>query len=228
VIEQKSKREAELKVLQAQINPHFLYNTLDTIHWMAKDRKADDIVNLVVALTNLFRISLSKGREIIKFAEELEHIRSYLIIQKARYEDKLSFSIITDPELNRYSVVKLILQPLVENAIYHGIKAKRREGMITITAAKTENVLRIRVEDNGGGIREERLKEIRDILMERIPLNELQEGESDTSGDGKSGYGLFNVNERLKLRFGSEYGIRIESEWGTGTVVEIMHPLIDS
>jgi two-component system sensor histidine kinase YesM len=227
VIEQKSKREAELKVLQAQINPHFLYNTLDTIHWMAKDRKADDIVKLVVALTNLFRISLSKGREIVKFAEELEHIRSYLIIQKARYEDKLSFSIIAEPELNRYSVVKLILQPLVENAIYHGIKAKRGEGMISITASKTEDDLRIRVEDNGGGIKEERLREIRDILMERIPLNELQEGKSDDSSDGKSGYGLFNVNERLRLRFGSEYGIRIESVWGTGTVVEIVHPLID-
>lgn len=228
VTEQKSKREAELKALQAQIKPHFLYNTLDTIHWMAKERKAGDIVNMVVALTSLFRISLSKGREMVRFSDELEHIRSYLTIQKARYGDKLSFGISADPELNRYSVIKLILQPLVENAIYHGIKTKRGAGTVHIRADRTENVLRILVVDNGSGISEDRLSEIRSILQGLRPPEVLPEKREGPLDAGKSGYGLFNVHERIQLRFGPEYGIRIDSVSGQGTTVEVLHPLIEA
>lgn len=228
VSEQKSKREAELKALQAQIKPHFLYNTLDTIQWMAKERKAGDIVDMVVALTKLFRISLSKGREMVRFSEELEHIRSYLTIQKARYEDKLNYSIAVDPDLNRYSVIKLILQPLVENAIYHGIKAKREGGMIRITAQRSELAMIIRVEDNGSGIPEDRLQEIRHILQGHAQPGQLPEAEEQALTIGKSGYGLFNVNERIKLRFGQEYGIRIDSILEEGTRVEVVHPLIEN
>ena len=127
--EQQSKREAELKTLQEQIKPHFLYNTLDTIHWMAQARGANDIVQIVSALTSLFRIALSKGKEMISLSDELEHVRSYLIIQKLRYEDKFDYSLCVQDDVLPYMVLKLTLQPLVENAIYHGIKERRGHGI---------------------------------------------------------------------------------------------------
>lgn len=128
--EQQSKREAELKTLQEQIKPHFLYNTLDTIQWMAQEHGAQDIVKVVSALTSLFRIGLSRGKEMIRLSDEIEHVRSYLIIQKARYEDKFDFSLRTEDGVLSCMVLKLTLQPLVENAIYHGIKERRGHGMI--------------------------------------------------------------------------------------------------
>lgn len=213
-VEQKSKREAELKTLQAQIKPHFLYNTLDTIQWMAQEHGVNDIVEIIEALTRLFRIGLSKGKEMITVREELEHIRSYLVIQKARYEDKLEYEINFDQEILSYSVLKLILQPLVENSIYHGIKERRGTGKIVITAEKTEDSLVFSVSDNGAGIEAARLGEINNMLE-----NRRVEKESSL------GYGIFNINERIKLSFGNDYGLKYSSIHGEGTTVEIRHPI---
>jgi two-component system sensor histidine kinase YesM len=212
--EQKSKREAELKILQAQIKPHFLYNTLDTIQWMAQDRDAEDIVEIIGALTNLFRIGLSRGNEIIALSEELKHVESYLIIQMARYEGKLSYDIDVPDELRSSSVLKLILQPLVENSIYHGIKSKRGPGRIVISARQYGTSLVCKVHDEGTGITPERLEQV------RIRLENEEKGEKD------SGYGLFNTHERIRLSYGSSYGISIDSAYGEWTEVTVLLPLL--
>lgn len=213
-LEQREKREAELKILQAQIKPHFLYNTLDTIQWMAQDRDADDIVDIVVALTHLFRISLSKGREVIPLSDEIQHVESYLIIQMARYEDKLSFEIDIPQELQTLSVLKIILQPLVENAIYHGIKEKLAKGTIRIHGSAEDNKLVLVVEDDGVGFEAERL----------IQMNESFHAIRQSGED--RGYGLYNVNERIKLSYGSGYGLTIESERGQGSKIVVKLPLM--
>ena len=210
--EQRSKREAELRTLQSQIKPHFLYNTLDTIHWMAKKYGAADVIQVISALTNLFRIGLSKGNEVIRLSEELEHVRSYLLIQKVRYEEMLEYEIAAEGDTGILYVQKLILQPLVENAIYHGIKAKREPGRIRITAAVKEGVLVMRVEDNGLGMEEAEVERINAALH-----NESEE---------RVGYGIFNVNERIRLSYGKEYGITLKSTRGQGTEVEIKHPVV--
>lgn len=212
--EQKLKREAELKTLQAQIKPHFLYNTLDTIHWMAEAHGAKDIVRVVAALANLFRIGLSKGKEMISVGEELEHIRSYLIIQKTRYEDKLEYEIHFDKDVLRYLVPKLIIQPLVENAIYHGIHAKRGGGKVTISAKVENDKIYFCITDNGIGMTAEKVQEIRGLLESKNDKNVV------------GGYGTFSVNERIKLTFGSEYGLKYNSIYGEGTTVEFWLPLI--
>jgi len=211
--EQKRKREAELKTLQAQIKPHFLYNTLDTIQWMAQDHGAKDIFNIVGALANLFRIGLSKGKEMITVREELEHIKSYLTIQKARYEDRLNYEISYDENVLNHRVLKLILQPLVENAIYHGLNARRGGGTVTITAWLEDNKLYFCVADNGMGMTPEKLKEIQALLSSGLE-------------PATTGFGIFNVNERIRLSFGSEYGLSYTSVYGEGTKVEVRHPLI--
>lgn len=214
-LEQKRKREAELKILQAQIKPHFLYNTLDTIQWMAQDHGAKDIVHVVGALANLFRIGLSKGKEMVTVREELEHIKSYLTIQKARYEDKLHYEILYTDEVLQYNVLKLVLQPLVENAIYHGIHARRGGGTITITAKVEGEKLHFTVEDNGMGMKEEKVKEINTFLKR-----------PRTDHVSSSGFGIFNVNERIRLSFGTEYGLEYTSVYTEGTRVDLWHPLL--
>lgn len=213
-IEQRRKREAELKTLQAQIKPHFLYNTLYTIQWMAQEHGAQDVVKILGALANLFRIGLSKGKEMVSVREELEHVESYLEIQKARYEDKLVYELIYDERLLKYSVLKLILQPLVENAIYHGINARRGGGKIIITARMEDEKLCFSVVDNGMGITKERLMEIKSLL------------ETNGVEPTNTGFGIYNVNERIRLSFGSEYGLRYTSVYEEGTTVEVWHPLI--
>jgi two-component system, sensor histidine kinase YesM len=213
--EQKEKREAELKILQAQIKPHFLYNTLDTIQWMAQDRNADDIVELINALTQLFRIGLSKGHEIIPLQEEIMHAESYLVIQMARYENKLSFQTEVPEALMRYSVLKIILQPLVENAIYHGIKPKPGSGMIRITGEIDDGKLKLVVEDDGVGIPPDKLERINGYLTH------------EERGGDERGYGLYNVNERIRLTHGADYGVAVESELGRGTRIIVRLPLIN-
>ena len=210
--EQKSKREAELKVLQAHIKPHFLYNTLDTINWMALKYNAEDIIETVNALTKLFRIGLSRGDEIISLSEEIKHVRSYLIIQKQRYEDILDFEIRLGEEMENYLVQKVIIQPIVENAIYHGIKQKGEPGIIIIKAKVVLNKLVITVFDNGVGIHKDKLDRINDIL---------QNGSVE-----RIGYGVFNVNERIRISRGLEYGIKIFSKQGKGTIVKIYNPIV--
>lgn len=213
-VEQRRKREAELKTLQAQIKPHFLYNTLYTIQWMAKEHGAQDVVTILGDLANLFRIGLSKGKEMITVQEELEHVRSYLAIQKARYEDKLTYEVNFEEQILTHSVLKVILQPLVENAIYHGIHAKRGGGKITITAKVAEGKLYFSVVDNGIGITTDKLAEIRQLLGN----NHVE--------SGKTGFGIFNVNERIKLSAGKEYGLVYHSVYHEGTKVEVWHPLL--
>jgi len=209
---QRAKREAELHVLQEQIKPHFLYNTLDTIHWMAQEHGANDIVAVVAALTKLFRIGLSRGHETITLAEEAEHIRSYLFIQKVRYEDKFDYRVEIPEELGGLHVLRLILQPLVENAIYHGLKPKHGSGTITVSARRESDVLFLSVEDDGVGLSEERMEE----------LNLALGHGARTEG---TGFGLFNGNERLRLSFGKHYGLRFYAG-AHGTRIEIRHPAI--
>lgn len=210
--EQKSKREAELKILQAQIKPHFLYNTLDTIQWMAQEYKAYKIVDIVNALTTLFRIGLNKGNEFITIEEEIEHIKSYLIIQMTRYDSKIEYEIEMDPTVKHYQLLKLTLQPLVENAIYHGIRNKRGKGKITIRIHQKNDALELTVHDTGIGIEKERLQQLNHSL--------------DTMSDEhKKGYGLYNVNERIKLTHGSPFGLRVESEFEKGTTIIALLPI---
>jgi len=214
--EQQSKREAEVKILQQQIKPHFLYNTLDTIQWMAQEREAYDIVELVGALTKLFRIGLSQGRELITVRDEIDHVRSYLTIQKARYEDKFDFKIAVDDAVLDFLVLKLSLQPLVENAIYHGIKERRGHGAIEVEGEKRDDHLVLRVTDDGIGMSEEELVHVRTVLEN-----------SATNKPANAGFALLNVNERIRLTFGPQYGVRIYSKSGFGTTVEVMHPLVE-
>jgi two-component system, sensor histidine kinase YesM len=213
--EEKSKRIAEMNVLQAQIKPHFMYNTLDTIRWMAEEHNEEDIVEIIEAFTNLLRISLSKGKEMISVSDELNHVQSYLIIQKIRYEDKLDYEIQFDENILDYQLIKLILQPLVENAIYHGIKEKRGNGKILITGKIEGNMLCFTVSDNGKGMEEEVLNKINKMLTK--------------SGESKIeiGYGIFNVNERIRIIYGEEYGLKYKSVYGEGTIVELRHPIVE-
>ena len=212
--EQENLKKAELRALQAQINPHFLYNTLDTIIWMAESKKTDDVVKIVSALSNFFRISLSKGMDWITIGEELERIKSYLTIQKIRYRDILDFKIEVDENVAENTILKLVLQPLVENALYHGIKNKRQGGIISVRARQegADQIL-LEVEDNGIGFTPEKLAQVRVEL-------------EDVSGDFKfeSGFGLGNVNKRIRLYYGKPYGLSIQSEYTSGTSVRLVIP----
>ena len=211
--EQRSKGEAELKTLQAQIKPHFLYNTLDTIRWMAVEAEQEQIVQLVGALTKLFRISLSRGRDTIALKEELAHVESYLYIQKVRYEDKLTYEIQCQEALQGCCVKKLILQPLVENAIYHGIKQKRRPGRIIVRVQRCNTDLLLQVADNGIGMEAEQMQRLNDLLEAKTRPEE-------------GGYGVFNVNDRIALSYGAGYGLRFAPNDPGGVLAEIRHPML--
>jgi len=159
--QERQKREAELRTLQAQIKPHFLYNTLDTISWMARKRGAEDVSEMVEALSRLFRIGLSKGNEFIPLAEEFDHVRYYLQIQKQRYQNKLQYELDLDPAIAHLPVLKVILQPIVENAIYHGIKERRGPGVIVVRGEREGDRIRLTVEDDGVGMDGEKLNRLR-------------------------------------------------------------------
>ena len=209
--EQKQLRKAEFELLQAQINPHFLYNTLDAIVWSAEAGNQKQVVKMVGSLSEFFRSSLNKGKELVRVREELSHARSYLEIQQIRYQDILSYEIEVPEELFEYEIPKITVQPIVENALYHGIKNRRGGGKITITGEEGDNDYRIIVTDDGIGMDSERLAQITEGLSGKNP------------GDVKI-YGLYNVNERIKLFYGEEYGISIESEYDRGTRVVIRLP----
>lgn len=208
--EQEDKRKYELQALQAQINPHFLYNTLDSIIWMAETNDSN-IVAMTEALAKLFRISLNKGNEEISLERELEHVKNYLIIQSMRYADKFTYEISAEPGVERCRTIKLILQPIVENCIYHGIKKKRGTGKITIRAYRREQNLIIEVSDDGCGMPEE--------ICRKILSDEIES--ENISG---SGIGVKNVNERIQLLFGKKYGLSYSSEEGVGTTVTYVLP----
>lgn len=209
--EQIRLRKAEFELLQAQINPHFLYNTLDTIVWLAEAGDQKRVVSMVGNLSDFFRTSLNQGKDIISIREELAHVRSYLEIQQVRYQDILRYEITVPEDLYEYKIPKITIQPLVENALYHGIKNKRGQGTITITGERSENGFVLYVRDNGIGMTQER-------------LNEVRAGIQKLSYTGKEIYGLYNVNERIRLNFGETYGISIESTYGEGTCVSIGLP----
>lgn len=187
---------------------------------MARKKEALDVAEVVESLSQLFRIGLSKGNDMIPLEKEIEHIYSYLKIQKARYKDKLNYSISIDPNLSKLLVVKLILQPIVENAIYHGIKERRGPGHISIIGEEREGNLVLLVKDDGVGIPEERLT----ILNENLSTNfdSLEETKTMTTNIG---YGVMNVQARIKLTYGEPYGISIDSIRGKGTTVKILLPL---
>ncbi|WP_342428235.1 sensor histidine kinase [Paenibacillus sp. FSL L8-0158] len=224
-LRERQKRDAELRSLQEHIKPHFLYNTLDTIHWMARRNGADDVSDMVGALSRLFRLGLSKGDDFIPLRSEIEHISSYMQIQQTRYRDRLRWELNVPDELKDLFVLKLILQPVVENAIYHGIKARRGPGMIWIEAKAEGDKLLLTVRDDGAGMTAGRLRELREWL--EIPL-EAMEGKQQQKGVSTHGrsYGMLNVQARIRLSFGEEYGIVLESTEGTGTCVTITHPLL--
>ncbi len=210
-LEQELKRKNEFKALQAQINPHFLYNTLDSIIWLIEGNENEDAVRMTEDLADFFRLSLNKGQEIIPIRQVIDHITSYLSIQKMRYKNKMDFRILVDPELYSYYSLKLLLQPLVENAIYHGIKNKSMEGMITIRGTLEEDHILFTVEDSGAGIDEETLVQLREG---RIPES------------SRSGMGLRNVQERLHLFFGEQYNLIFSSRKGMGAVIGFTIPLL--
>lgn len=211
VIEQEAKRKTELDALQAQINPHFLYNTLDSIVWMAENGKNDGVITMVSSLAKLFRISISRGKNIISVKEEIEHAKNYLIIQKIRYKNKFKFEIIVQKDVLECKTTKLILQPLIENSIYHGIEYMVDEGLIRITVSNTNGKLLYEVYDNGLGIDPEKLKH---LLEYRVKT------------DSGSGVGVKNVHERIQIRYGMDYGLEIQSEIEEGTTIKIWLPLI--
>ena len=193
-ISEENKREAELKALQAQINPHFLYNTLDSVNWLALKYDAVDISTMVTSLSDFFRYTLNKGKNIISLGDEKRQIESYLAIQKIRFMDKLDYNISFPQKILDYLTVKLILQPIVENSIIHGIEKKKGKGIIDITAEKIEHNIEIKISDNGVG---GNIEEINSLLKNRKEI-------------AKS-YGIRNVNERIKRLFGEQYGIRFYS-----------------
>ncbi|MGB4659279.1 MAG: histidine kinase, partial [Mobilitalea sp.] len=209
--EQENLRNMELKLLQTQINPHFLYNTLDTIVWLIEGNKNKEAIDIVISLSEFFRIVVSKGRDFIHIYEEEIHIKSYLEIQQSRYKDILDYEINIPKELYPYQIPKLTLQPLVENSLYHGVKMLRARGKITVTGEMKGEDICFHVIDNGVGMDEEELQALRK--------------EIEMPGSAQSaGFGLANVNERIKLNFGDEYGLDIQSKKGEGTAITITIP----
>lgn len=205
---EEAKRKSEIKALQAQINPHFLYNTLDSIIWMSASGKNEEVTEMTEALAKLFRTSISQGDNFVPLRNEIDNIESYLTIQKMRYGEKLSYKIDVADNLLQIAVPKLILQPIVENALYHGIKLSPETGTISITAFSNENTLIITISDNGIGMSQEKLDKI---------FNPDQ-------NTGR-GIGVLNVHGRLQLCFGDAYGLQFFSEEGVGTQVELHLPI---
>ncbi len=205
-------REAELELLQSQINPHFLYNTLDTIIWLAEGGDEKRVVSMVKSLSAFFRTSLSRGKDIITIREELIHAKSYLEIQQFRYQDILEYDIEVPEEFNECTIPKITIQPLVENALYHGIKNKRGGGRIDIAAKRMGDDFVISVTDDGIGMTKERLEEVKGGIEKARPADNAI-------------YGLYNVNERIKLKFGSKYGITLHSVYGRGSTCDILLPM---
>jgi len=219
---QSQLRKSEFKALQAQINPHFLYNCLDSIVWLLRMERTDDAIRMLQNLTTLFRISLSKGRELIPLRSELRHLTSYLAIESMRYSRKFDASVEADESLLDYTSLKLMLQPLVENCIYHSISLEKPFIHIRIQVQDDGDQLLFRVSDNGAGMTPEELQALRDKIAVKPQIRDASAPVDPYSESG--GYGLKNVNERIKVYFGEAYGISIESEKNVGTSVTIHIP----
>ena len=213
ILQEKRKRRSELEVLQSQINPHFLYNTLDSVIWMTEAGRYDEAIQMVTSLARLFRIALSRGRSFIPLADELEHARHYMTIQQIRYQDKFTASVTAEEGVEGLYTLKLIVQPLLENAIYHGMAGCEEDGRITVTARRDGSDLVIDVADNGTGMPPE--------VVERL----LDESQPQTRSSG-SGIGVRNVHRRIRLTFGEQYGLEVFSEPDEGTTVRIRLPAL--
>lgn len=202
-------KNAELKALQAQINPHFLYNTLDLLNWMALDYDAIEISDILTTLARFYKLSLSKGKDYVTIETELQHVQIYVGIQNRRYKDRIKLIIDVDKEIYDYYILKIILQPLVENAILHGVMEKKNKpGIIKIIGYKDNNNVIIKIKDNGKGMSSEKLENI---------FNEESKDEH--------GYGVRNINERLKLNYGNNSGLSYKSQLEVGTIVTIKIPV---
>lgn len=213
ILQEKRKRRSELEVLQSQINPHFLYNTLDSVIWMTEAGRYDEAIQMVTSLARLFRIALSRGRSFIPLADELEHARHYMTIQQIRYQDKFTAAVSAGEGTEGLYTLKLIVQPLLENAIYHGMAGCEEDGRITVTAKRDGGDLVIDVSDNGVGMPPE--------VVERL----LDESRPQTRSSG-SGIGVRNVHRRIRLTFGEGYGLEVFSEPDEGTTVRIRLPAL--
>ncbi|MGB7537329.1 MAG: sensor histidine kinase [Anaerolineales bacterium] len=205
------KRKHELKALQAQINPHFLYNTLDSIIWMIECGEAEDAIVMTSTLAKFFRLGIRKGGDLITVQDEIDHLNCYLTIQKMRYKDKLDFLVDVNPQIRSCRTLKLLIQPLVENAIYHGLKTQERKGMLKVVGDKEGEDLVFKVIDNGTG-------------MTSRELSELNHSKPTSKGPG--GVGVTNVRERIQLYFGASYGVAFESVMGEGTIATIRLPAL--
>lgn len=214
---EKMKRKYELRALQAQINPHFLYNTLDSIVWMGEAGESEEVVTMTSALAKLFRLSINKGETYHRIKDELEHVESYLKIQQMRYGDKLSYTFDVDESLMDRPIIKIILQPIIENAIYHGIKTLPGKGEIEVSLRQeylddlNEVCIIFEIEDNGMGMTEEEIEK-------------LISGQYETTGKG-SGVGFHNVDDRIKMHYGEKFGLVVESEKYEGTKIQFRFPL---
>lgn len=202
-------RKTELKALQAQINPHFLYNTLDSIQWMCEEEKTDDAITMVGALAQLFRISISKGYELIPIEKEIQHAKNYLVIQSYRYKDQFTYRFDIDEEVLPYLCNKITIQPIIENALYHGISRMVDEGEIFISVHKVGDDIIIKIKDNGVGMDAKQVENI------------LKKERTDSKG-----IGVKNVNDRIKIYFGDDYGITVQSELDVGTTITIKIPAV--
>lgn len=211
--EQNAKRKAEIRVLETQINPHFLYNTLDSIKWVAILQKAENVGSMITSLVKLLQISLSGGSEFIDVAHELEHVKNYLEIQQFRYNDRFDAVFDIPDEILKYKTLKVILQPLVENALFYGIEPKKVKGTITISGGIEGDTLFLIVKDDGVG-------------MDCSSIEDLLKRQKDSKNRMYKGIGIRNIDERIKLYFGNEFGVEFLSESGKGTQVKIRLPLI--
>ncbi len=215
--EQENLKKSELRTLQAQINPHFLYNTLDAIIWQAESGHSDEVIRITRALSDFFRISLSSGADWIPISQEIKHLTGYLSIQKIRYRDILNYTIDVPDELGDVYVLKLLLQPLVENALYHGIKDKRGGGSITVTGRREGDWLSFCVKDTGRGMSNEQLEDVCARMRgEKPPIT------TPYAGNG-SGFGLNNVDQRIRLYYDLDEGLCIQSG-AEGTTVTFRVP----
>ncbi|MBO5610685.1 MAG: sensor histidine kinase [Eubacterium sp.] len=214
--EQENAKDAELRLLQEQINPHFLYNTLDAIIWMTEAGENQKAIQIIQELSSFFRISLSKGESEITIRNEREHVKNYLEIQRFRYQDILDYEIDIDEELLDFHIQKLTLQPIVENAIYHGIKNKRGGGKITVSGHPHYNGKDIvfTVYDDGIGMNKEELDRLRALIS------------SEVTSEDNSGFGMANVEKRIEMLYGSGYGMSVESVSGEGTTITVTIPKV--
>lgn len=209
VKDQEQKRKSELRALQAQINPHFLYNTLDSIVWMAEEGKNQEVVTMTASLAKLFRQSISNEAEEFTLRQEVDYVRNYLVIQKMRYKEQLNYDIQVPESILNYYVIKLILQPLVENALYHGVKYKDGVGTIFVDGYETESTVVLQVIDDGIGMDEEELSHL---------------FEKRKSTHKTSRVAIRNIHNRIQLHYGKEFGLSFESKKGYGTKVMITLP----